>query len=190
MSLFLYFSLTSSTLFFALGNSKTILQSIQKENLVNRSTNFIGYLKEALKKSCCDLTEIKKIYFSSGPGSQTGIRLSLVFISTLKTLNPNIKIFHLNTLLLQAGEQTCLSILNLDNSGRLWHIARYHDKKEIFSPQIKTKEEIEKIKKEFPFLTIKKNLEKLDFLNQFQKLEKDFLPLNDQEIKKIVNNFL
>lgn len=190
MSLFIYFSLTTPFFFLALGKSKVVLETIQIENQNQHSANLISFLKKMLEKRNHQLKEIKKVYFTSGPGSQTGIRLSLVFSSTLQTLNPKIRIFHLNTLLFQASDQTCLSLLSLDNSGRRWHLAGYQKQKEILSSQIKTREEIEEIKKKFSNFLVIENFRKINFLEHFKKLKKVFFPLNEQEIKKIVNKFL
>ena len=190
MNLFIYFSLTSSFFFLSVGESKTILETIQTETQKKHSVNLINFLKKILEKNHRQLREVKEVYFTSGPGSQTGIRLSLVFVSTLQTLNPEIKIFHLNTLLFQASDQNCLSLLSLDNSGRRWHLAGYQKQKEILSSQIKTKEEIEEIKKKFSSFPVIENFRKINFLEHFKKLKEVFFPLNEQEIKKIVNKFL
>src|SRR5215207_8145109 len=99
----LYFSLSTPFLFLALKKNNQCLASIQKENFRLHSENFLLYLQQILTKTNHSLKEIREIYFTSAPGGQTGIRISLAFIGTLQVLNPQIKLYHINTLLLQAG---------------------------------------------------------------------------------------
>src|SRR4051812_28134215 len=107
----LYFSLSSSFLFIAIFKENKCLNIIQKENARLHSENFLFHLEEILKKSNCSLREIKEIYFTSTPSGQTGLRVSLAFLSTLQVINSKIKLYHINTLLLQAGTENCVSLL-------------------------------------------------------------------------------
>src|SRR5437870_5682806 len=99
----LFFSLSSSQLFLALLENDKCLISIQKENSRQHSENFLTHLQQILVKVKHNLKEIKKIYFTSQPSGQTGLRVSLAFLATCQVLNPQIKIYHLDTLLFQMG---------------------------------------------------------------------------------------
>src|SRR5688572_10811575 len=111
----LYFSLSSSFLFLALVKDGKTLSSRQKKNTRLHSENFLLNLQQLLTTTNHSLKEIQKVYFTSTPGGQTGIRVSLTFLATLQVLNPAIEFYHINTLLLQAGTDNCFSLLTIDS---------------------------------------------------------------------------
>jgi tRNA A37 threonylcarbamoyladenosine modification protein TsaB len=77
----LFFSLSSDILFIAILENDNCLASIQQENKRQHSENFFFYLKEVLAVSKISLSQLKEVYFTSYPGGQTGIRISLAFIA-------------------------------------------------------------------------------------------------------------
>jgi len=177
----LYFSLSSSQLFLALLENDKCLISIQKENSRQHSENFLSHLQQILTKTNYALKEIKEIYFTSQPSGQTGLRVSLAFLTTCQVLNPQIKIYHLDTLLLQAGTDNCISLLTINSQGNKYHAAAYQNKKCLLTSQIIYQEELEKIKQKFPNFLILKDFEGIDFLTNFQKLKGDFARLKGIE---------
>src|SRR4051812_29421658 len=100
--IYLYFSLSSSLIFLALWEDEKCLTVIQKENARLHSENFLSHLRQILENTNRSLKEISEIYFTSTPGGQTGIRVSLAFLATLQILNPKVRFYHIDTLLLQA----------------------------------------------------------------------------------------
>jgi tRNA A37 threonylcarbamoyladenosine modification protein TsaB len=184
--LYLYFSLSSSQLFLALLENDECLASIQKENVRQHSENFLTHLQKILVKSNHALKEIEKIYFTSQPSGQTGLRVSLAFLSTCQVLNPKIKIYHLNTLLLQAGLGNVISLLTINSQGNKYHVTVYQNKKCLLVSQVVGQEELEKIKNKFPDFLILKDFQEINFLENFQILKNDF-----ELLKKIeeINNF-
>src|SRR6185312_6388885 len=169
-----YFSLSSSQIFLALLENDKCLISIQKENSRQHSENFLNHLQQTLVKTNHTLKEIKEIYFTSQPSGQTGLRVSLTFLATCQVLDPQIKIYHLDTLLLQAGTDNCISLLTINSQGNKYHAAAYQNKKCLLTSQIIYQEELEKIKQKFPNFLILKDFEGVDFLTNFQKLKKYF----------------
>jgi tRNA A37 threonylcarbamoyladenosine modification protein TsaB len=107
------------------------------------------------------------------------MRVSLSFLSTLQVLNPQIEIYHINTLLLQSGIANCISLLTIDNQGNKHHLAVYQNKKPLLENKIVNKEELDKIKNQFPNFLILKDFSEVDFLTNFQKLKNDFLLLKE-----------
>src|SRR6185436_10132393 len=134
--LYLYFSLSSPFLFLALWEDDKCLVSIQKENPRQHSENFLTHLQQILVKTNHNLKEIKEIYFTSQPSGQTGLRVSLAFLATFQVLNSQIKIYHLNTLLLQAGTGNFISLLTINSQGSKYHAAVYQNKKCLLTSQI------------------------------------------------------
>ena len=171
----LYFSLSSSQLFLALLENDKCLVSIQKENARQHSENFLTHLQQTLVKVNHNLKEIKVIYFTSQPSGQTGLRVSLAFLATCQVLNPQIKIYHLDTLLLQTGGTgNIISLLTINSQGNKYHAAVYQNKKCLLTSQITYQEELKKIEEKFPHFLILKDFKGIDFLTNFQKLKNDF----------------
>jgi len=181
--LYLYFSLSSPFLFLALWEDDKCLVSIQKENARQHSENFLTHLQQILVKTNHNLREIKEIYFTSTPGGQTGIRVALTFLAALQILNPKVKLYHINTLLLQAGTENCISLLTIDNRGSKYHVAVFQNKKYLLETQIISQEELENLFRKFPDFSCKKDCQNLNFLTNFQELKDKFKLLT--EIKDI-----
>src|SRR5207249_658995 len=122
----------------------------QKNNVRQHSENFLDYLQKILAKTNYSLKEINEIYFTSLPGGQTGIRITLAFLSTLQVLNPQIKLYHINTLLLQVGESNHISILTIDQRENKYYGAVYQRKNCLIKTQVIQKENLDKLTVKFP----------------------------------------
>ena len=181
VDLSLYFSLASSFLFLTLYQNEKCLISIQKENARLHSENFLWHLRQILNQYQHSLKEIKEIYFTSTPSGQTGLRVSLTFLTTLQVLNPKIKIYHLNTLLLQAGKNKCISLLTIDSRESKYYAAIYEEKKCLLETKIISQEELKNLTKEFPDFALLKDYQNVNFLTNFQGLKSEFILLHDVE---------
>ena len=181
VDLSLYFSLASSFLFLALCQEEKCLIRVQKENARLHSENFLWHLRQILNQHQHSLAEIKEIYFTSTPSGQTGLRVSLTFLATLKVLNAKIKIYHLNTLLLQAGKNKCISLLTIDSRESKYYAAIYEEKKCLLEAQIISQETLKNLTKEFPDFALVKDYQNVNFLTNFQELKSEFVPLNSEE---------
>ncbi|MCE8162944.1 MAG: hypothetical protein I3273_00720 [Candidatus Moeniiplasma glomeromycotorum] len=191
----LYFSLASPLLFLALCKNDRCLASLQKENLRLHSENFLTHLKEILKQVNHSLAELDEIYFTSWPSGQTGLRVSLTFLATLQVLNPKIKFYHINTLLLQAGNDKCLGLLTIDSRASKYYLAVYQQKRCLLTTQIINKEELISLMKRFSNFLVRKdfsetgltenprefNKHSVDFLSHFQALKNEFVRLRKIE---------
>lgn len=145
----LFFSLTSRFLFVALFQDKKCLASINQDSFRQHSENFFPALQQLLTKTGYSLRDIREIYFTDLPGSQTGQRISLAFVLTLQALPPQVKIYHLNSLLFQVGENKAISLISIDLKKTKYHVAVYQKTKCIVEPQIVENKETNKIKKQF-----------------------------------------
>jgi tRNA threonylcarbamoyladenosine biosynthesis protein TsaB len=141
----------------------------------------LSHLRQILEKNNHSLKDVNEVYFASQPSAQTGLRVSLAFLATLQVLNPQIKIYHINTLLLQAGENDCLSLLTIDSRASKYHVAVYQNKNCLLTSQIIRQEELKKIMEIFPNFLILKDFQGVDFLTNFQKLKGDFVRLKKIE---------
>lgn len=182
----LYFSLSSDFLFIALLKEGKCLLSLTKENKRLHSENFLTYLRQILEKCQCSLATVNKVYFTSLPSGQTGLRVSLAFLITLQVLNPAVKIYHINTLLLQAGgDSNCLSLLTIDRRESKFHAAIYQKKVNLLTSSIITKDELGKLRLKFPQFPLCQDFQAVNFLTNFQKLKSDFVWLREIEEIKI-----
>ena len=132
----LLFSLTSQFLFIALLEDEKCLRSSQKVSFRQHSENFFPLLKQILAKTNHSLKDIKEIYFTSLPGSQVGYRISLSFVLVLKVLNPQIKCYHLDSLLFQVGKKKAISLISIDQRKTKYHFAIYQASKCLIEPKI------------------------------------------------------
>jgi tRNA A37 threonylcarbamoyladenosine modification protein TsaB len=157
------------------------LVSIQKKNVRLHSENFLTHLKQILEKCHFTLPQLNRIYFTSVPSGHTGLRVGLAFLSTLQVLNPQIEIYHINTLLLQSGGESYLSLLTIDSQENKHHATICSQKKFLLPPRIIFKENLTTLKEEFSNFPVLKNFYQVDFLGNFQKLKKDFKLLHKIE---------
>jgi tRNA threonylcarbamoyladenosine biosynthesis protein TsaB len=179
--LYILFSLTSRFIFLALLKNGKCLKSFCQDNFQQHSENFLLILQQTLKKTKYSLSDIEKVYFTSLPGSQTGYRISLAFGLTLQILNPQVKLYHLNSLLFQAGKDQAISLISVDLKKTKYHIAVCQRTKCLFEPQIIGNAELVKIQKKFPNHFIyedfclkvnnnSQNPQPINFLLNFRKL--------------------
>ncbi|MEJ5165726.1 MAG: tRNA (adenosine(37)-N6)-threonylcarbamoyltransferase complex dimerization subunit type 1 TsaB [Thermoanaerobaculia bacterium] len=120
-------------------------------SLQDRKQSFfiIKIFKKALKDLGIKPEEIKKYYFTIGPGSFTGIRFGLSFIIGL-TEGRKVKFYPINTLEAIALSSEGVSTVLLKQSQNFYYAGIYEIKKklkEILKPWILSEEELEKIKK-------------------------------------------
>ncbi|MBN3535112.1 tRNA (adenosine(37)-N6)-threonylcarbamoyltransferase complex dimerization subunit type 1 TsaB, partial [Mycoplasma procyoni] len=69
------------------------------DNIKEKSEILPIEFSSILKRNNLDIKDIKKIFINIGPGTFTGVRISLVFARTLAQLT-NIELFYTNTFLL------------------------------------------------------------------------------------------
>jgi tRNA A37 threonylcarbamoyladenosine modification protein TsaB len=80
-----------------------LIAEVKRDNFQRHSENFIACLQKLLAANQLSLEKVKQIYLTLNPGGQTGIRVSLSFLSALRLLQPHLEIFYIDTLLFQAG---------------------------------------------------------------------------------------
>lgn len=106
----LFINLATKRLQFLFSNGKDIFREeiVDIKQALELSTLKI---ESILSKSSLSLKDINSFYTLLGPGSNTGIRLGITIIKTIKALNDSIKIFGINTLSLLSlnCDFSCLS---------------------------------------------------------------------------------
>ena len=145
----LLLSLTSRFFFIALLQDKKCLAIVNQDNFRQHSEKFFSALQQILTETGHPLKDIEEVYFTDLPGGQTGQRISLSFVLTLQVLNSRIKIYHLNSLLFQAGEDKAISLISIDLKKTKHYLAVYQKTKCIIEPRMIENEELTKTKKQF-----------------------------------------
>ncbi|HBD05856.1 MAG TPA: tRNA (adenosine(37)-N6)-threonylcarbamoyltransferase complex dimerization subunit type 1 TsaB [Firmicutes bacterium] len=76
------------------------------------------YLKDLLDNLNLTLSEIDEIYVTCGPGSYTGVRISLTFAKVMKVINEKIKVYTIPSLtaLLSGAKEKSISLIDARNS--------------------------------------------------------------------------
>ncbi len=94
----LFLDTSNSYFCFFLFNKKNEL-IFEKNVLGNRRHSELlpATFYEAIKKSELKINELENIYLALGPGSYTGMRIGLTFVKTLKLINPNVKIYFIQS---------------------------------------------------------------------------------------------
>ncbi|CAG8488555.1 13769_t:CDS:2 [Gigaspora margarita] len=157
----------------AISPHQALIQALEISNHINDKIK--NYLRQICEKYRCPLANINQIYFTSTPGGQTGLRVSLAFLATLQVLNPQIKIYHINALLLQAGNERCLSLLTIDRQARKYHSAVYQEQKNLAPSSLINKEQLDELAQQFPHFSIFQDFTGIDLLTRFQQLKDSFL---------------
>ena len=113
--------------------------------------------------------------------------MSLSFIFTLKVLNSEIKIFHINTLLFQTGGKgKKISLLSIDKNKEKFFFSVFNKKKELLPTCIINKKDLLNLKKRFRGFSILKDFRGFNFFDNFQKLKKNFsLMKKESEFQKL-----
>ncbi|RHZ36831.1 hypothetical protein [endosymbiont GvMRE of Glomus versiforme] len=199
----LLFSLTSQFLFIALLENEKCLKSIQKVNFRQHSENFSPILRKILAKTNHSLKKIEEVYFTSLPGSQAGYRISLAFVLTLQVLNPQVKIYHLNSLLFQVGKKRAISLISIDQKKTKYYVAVYQATKCLVEKKVVNPVELAQIQRHFFYYLVYEDFhqkpdqgltnlpsKKIKFLVNFRQLLPHFQLLEKNTIKNKTNTNL
>lgn len=148
-----------------------VLESYSKSAFQKQTELALKTIDEILNKLNISLKEIDEIIITNGPGSYTGIRVAITFAKTLSVLNPKIKIYVINSLLLQAGLKKTISIISGYNNKSF--LAVYDQGQEIISTQLVTRDAKEGIIKDLQDYSIVNDYQGVDIVANFLILEKE-----------------
>lgn len=176
----LFMDTTNGHLIYLLEKDNKIVGQLMRHDIHKISDYALDDLKTLLTEHQLTLPQIKKLYLVNGPGSYLGIRVGLTIASTLKTLNPDLEIFVINSLFYQVGLKTTLSVI--DARGDKLYVAIYDKGKEKAKPKVLLKNDYEKWA--LPWLNqgyvVIKDYEDLNYAENFLNLKEKFKPVNHQ----------
>lgn len=134
----LYLDSAGAILTVIITKDNQVLESYSRPAFQKQTELALKTIHEILENNAISLPEIDEIMITNGPGSYTGVRVSITFVKTLSVLNPRIKIFVINSLLLQAGLEKAISILSGYNNKS--YLAVYDQGTEIITTQLVSEE--------------------------------------------------
>lgn len=176
----IFFSLITDFVFISLFVNDSIVKTIYENNSLLHSDNFTSKLYNLIKQEKIRLKDIKRIFFISGPGGQTGERISFSFVTAMKILNPNIQLFSLDSLTFQANlNPNCLSVIGVGKNSRKYYLNVYENGKLFLKERRIEEEAFNKIIEDFKNLTLFLDYKDVDFLNCFQNLRVKFLKFEE-----------
>lgn len=136
-------------------------------------------VNELLTKVNMTLEDINQLIITVGPGSYTGVRVAITFAKTLKVLKPDLGIFCLNTLLLQAGLNKAISVLSGYNNKS--YLAVFDHGKTVIAPQLVNAQAKEGIIKDLKGYQLIEDFNMVNSVNNFLSLQKYFTKIENIE---------
>ncbi|AGJ90573.1 tRNA (adenosine(37)-N6)-threonylcarbamoyltransferase complex dimerization subunit type 1 TsaB [Mycoplasma putrefaciens] len=175
----LFIDTTNWKLIFILERDNKIIDYLIIKDNKKISDIAIDQLKLFLYKNNLTIKDVGSFYLTKGPGSYTGVRVGLTIVKTLKTLNNNIKVYLINSLLFQAGKNKVLSLL--DARSNKYYLAVYDHFKVLENIKLVTEDELQRYFDKYSEFKIVKNYD-IDFINNYLETKEIF------ELAEDVNN--
>lgn len=123
------------------------------------------------------LSEINNFYVVIGPGSYTGVRVGLTIVKTIKTIDPKVNVYTINSLLFQAADKKAVSML--DARSDKVYFAIYDNKTEVIATQLLDNQTAIEIAQQFADFEIIKDYENIDELCNYLVLKSSFTLIED-----------
>lgn len=123
------------------------------------------------------LSEVNNFYVVVGPGSYTGVRVGLTIVKTIKTINPKIKVYTINSLLFQAADKKVVSML--DAKSDKVYFAIYDNKNETIALQLLDNQTAVEIAEQFTDFEIIKDYENIYEIYNYLALKSSFTLIED-----------
>ncbi|AEM68943.1 tRNA (adenosine(37)-N6)-threonylcarbamoyltransferase complex dimerization subunit type 1 TsaB [Mycoplasma putrefaciens] len=175
----LFIDTTNWKLIFILEKDNKIIDYLIIKDNKKISDIAIDQLKLFLYKNNLTIKDVGSFYLTKGPGSYTGVRVGLTIVKTLKTLNNNIKVYLINSLLFQAGKNKVLSLL--DARSNKYYLAVYDHFKVLENIKLVTEDELQSYFDKYSEFKIVKDYD-IDFINNYLETKEIF------ELVEDVNN--
>lgn len=85
-----------------------------KQEIVSKkqSEYLIPFVNDVFSMTNYNKNDIEEIIVTDGPGSYTGMRIGLTFVKSIAMLNPEIKVYTINTLLSLSGKENGFSFID------------------------------------------------------------------------------
>lgn len=187
----LYLDSSGTFLTIIVTKNNKILESCSKSAFQKQTELALKTINEILNKANISLKDIEEVTITNGPGSYTGIRVAITFVKTLLVLNPKIKVYVINSLLLQAGLKKTISIISGYNNKS--YLAVYNKGKEIIKTQLVTEDAKKGIINDLHDYNVVNDFQNIDIVVNFLDLQLKAKKINNlEELKPIYisDNFI
>lgn len=175
----LYLDSSGAILTIVVTKDNEILASHSEPAFQKQTELALKTIDEILKNLKISLKDVNEVMITNGPGSYTGVRVAITFAKTLSILNPGVKLFVLNSLLLQAGLNKAISIISGFNNKS--YLAVYDQGKEIITTQLVTEDAKQGIISDLQGYTVVKDFENVDIVANFLALQMQSKAINNIE---------
>lgn len=175
----LYLDSSGAILTIVVTKDNQILEIYSKPAFQKQTELALKTIDEILKKIKISLKDIDEMMITNGPGSFTGVRVAITFAKTLSVLNPKIKIFTINSLLLQAGLKKAISVISGYNNKS--YLAVYDQGKEIITTQLVTEDAKQGIISDLQGYMVVSDFQNVDIAANFLSLQEEAKAINNIE---------
>lgn len=175
----LYLDSSGAILTIVVTKDNQILETYSKPAFQKQTELALKTIDEILKKIKISLKDIDEMMITNGPGSFTGVRVAITFAKTLSVLNPKIKIFTINSLLLQAGLKKAISVISGYNNKS--YLAVYDQGKEIITTQLVTEDAKQGIISDLQGYMVVSDFQNVDIAANFLSLQGEAKAINNIE---------
>jgi tRNA threonylcarbamoyl adenosine modification protein YeaZ len=118
---------------------------------------FVKEVETLLKHHNLTVKDLTGLYVISGPGSYTGVRVGLLFVKTLKTIDDTYQTYVLDALHYQAGIGKVIS--QLDARGQKVYVGVYEHNQVLVAPGLKPINEMDELIQQYPDFELVKDYE-------------------------------
>ena len=171
----LFFSLVSKELFIALLEDGRVTKILCEDNYRKHSENFILKIREIFTSASFSIKDLDKIFFLTGPGGQTGERVSFSFVIGSLLSSSMVKVFSMDSLTFQAAaSKECLSVISTGEGSKKYYFTVYQNGGVLFRKEKVEEEELKKVREMFPNLPVLADFGGINFLHNFFLCKKEF----------------
>lgn len=165
----LFIDTSNDFLVIILQKNNKLLDSIQIWNHHQHTSSAVNSVDNMLKKHKWDWFDINELYISIGPGSYVGIRVSLTMAKTMKIINDKLEVYFTNSLLLQVGNDSAVSII--DAKTNYYYVAVYDKAKNLVLEQAVDKDTLLHIKRQWKHFKVIEDYHQVDLVKNFLQIK-------------------